>query len=66
MILYLLIGVVWTAFIDLYLKPKTPTGEPINNLNRLIQTIGWPIWVIVFIYGIIMGITNNDDSDFEN
>ena len=67
MIIYILIGVIWTMFWDWF--ERSGIGdvnyEPIyiDNLTRIIHVFFWPIFALLFIAGWIRGfIRGNEDE----
>lgn len=54
MLLYLLIGVIWSMFLEFVIVPQVEM-RPMNNLTRIVQTLLWPLNIILFIYGFIRG-----------
>jgi len=50
LISYLLIGLVWAAFFE-YIDSRQPVKqlEPNDWLIRVVLTVFWPIWFLIFI-----------------
>jgi len=62
MIIYLLIGTIWTMFLEFYVKP-TVNGEEMNSLTRVFNIFLWPINLVLFIVGFIYGVGKKDDEE---
>ena len=62
MIIYLLIGTIWTMFLEFYVKP-TVNGEEMNSLTRVFNIFLWPVNLVLFIVGFIYGVGKKDDEE---
>ena len=50
MIIYTLIGLVWTLFFEWLLKTHGPDGEGLpTNRARLFHILAWPLAIFLFI-----------------
>lgn len=63
MVIYLLIGVIWSMFLEFVIVPQVEI-RPMNNLTRVVQVLLWPLNIILFIYGYFRG--KNNDNPFDN
>jgi hypothetical protein len=54
-ITYLLIGVGWDILYT-FIAHVTESSNKLNNLERLISLVLWPIVVIIFVYHLIKGL----------
>lgn len=54
-ITYLFIGLLVLAFADWIIRKYMPEDEWYTNKQRLIVSLGWPIHIIAFIVGFIIG-----------
>ena len=66
MIIYFLIGLVWTMFWDWFERSGfgDENYEPryIDNLTRLIHILCWPLFSLLFIVGWIRGFLRGNDE----
>jgi hypothetical protein len=62
MIYYLLLGLIWTAYIEFRVNVKIE-GEPFNNTTRIMNMLIWPVAVVIFISGVIRAMTRKDDEE---
>lgn len=60
MITYLLIGTLWSMFLEFIVKPQI-NGHEMNNLTRIWQIGLWPLNICLFIYGYIRGARKDDE-----
>jgi len=55
MITYLLIGVGWDILYT-FIANVTESSNKLNNLERVISLVLWPIVIIIFVYHLIKGL----------
>ncbi len=54
-ITYLLIGVGWDILYT-FVANITESSNKLNNLERIISLVLWPIVIIIFVYHLIKGL----------
>lgn len=59
MIIYLLVGTIWTMLVEFYIRPSV-TDLEMNWFNRLFNILLWPLNLGLFIYGFLFG--NGDEE----
>jgi hypothetical protein len=62
MIYYLLLGLIWTAFIEFVINAKIE-GEPFNNRIRFMVILIWPFSFLVYVLGFIRGFRKGNDDE---
>lgn len=58
MITYLIIGIVWTLFLEYMTTESSYTVKAVNwtNRERLVQLLIWPYSMVVFIIEFLKGL----------
>ena len=52
MLIYLIIGLAWVAFLE-YTATVKVQDEKLTNINRIANLLLWPIVLVLFIGGVI-------------
>lgn len=61
-ILYTTVGVLWAEWLEQFCM-KTfdgKLGSPFKPLEKFLQAILWPIFILVFIYNFLKNLTDNE------
>lgn len=60
---YLMIGVLWSLFLDILSKYQNLDRElKVTNLERIITSILWPFGMFIFLKEFIRSLLNNNNE----